>query len=294
MPQTELDTPWLRFMLNAVLASLTIDPDRSVEDLTIERQAAAAMLGAFQVRNPIEAAFAAQAVTACHAAMECFRRAALMNASYPETRRVFATAMSLSRTALQILRAIMAGRPAVRTERRTGGGNPLAAVMAAAGQVNPMQSGAPANPPATRPATAGQVNPMQNGAPATPLAARTVAAGQVNPMQNGAPANPPAARTVAAGQVNPMQSGAPVSPAHPLAAALAAFGNLNPAKPGSQGGAPAGAASLLATALVALGWNDPMPSGTGQPIPASIAGQALTQEEREALACFASIMTQAA
>ena len=272
MPQTELDTPWLRFMLNAVLASLTIDPDRSVEDLTIERQAAAAMLGAFQVRNPIEAAFAAQAVTACHAAMECFRRAALMNASYPETRRVFATAMSLSRTALQILRAIMAGRPAVRTERRTGGGNPLAAVMAAAGQVNPMQSGAPANPPATRPATAGQVNPMQNGAPATPLAARTVAAGQVNPMQ----------------------SGAPVSPAHPLAAALAAFGNLNPAKPGSQGGAPAGAASLLATALVALGWNDPMPSGTGQPIPASIAGQALTQEEREALACFASIMTQAA
>jgi hypothetical protein len=272
MPQTELDTPWLRFMLNAVLASLTIDPDRSVEDLTIERQAAAAMLGAFQVRNPIEAAFAAQAVTACHAAMECFRRAALMNASYPETRRVFATAMSLSRTALQILRAIMAGRPAVRTERRTGGGNPLAAVMAAAGQVNPMQSGAPANPPATRPATAGQVNPMQNGAPATP----------------------PAARTVAAGQVNPMQSGAPVSPAHPLAAALAAFGNLNPAKPGSQGGAPAGAASLLATALVALGWNDPMPSGTGQPIPASIAGQALTQEEREALACFASIMTQAA
>jgi hypothetical protein len=43
VPHADLDTPWLRFMLNAVLASLTVDPDRSVEDLTIECQAAAAL-----------------------------------------------------------------------------------------------------------------------------------------------------------------------------------------------------------------------------------------------------------
>ena len=116
MPQADLDTAWLRFMLNAVLASLTVDPDRSVEDLTVERQAAAAMLGAFQVRNAIEAAFAAQAVAACHAALECFRRAALMNASYPETGRVFATATSLSRMG----RARSPNRPITRLKPSAG------------------------------------------------------------------------------------------------------------------------------------------------------------------------------
>jgi hypothetical protein len=33
MSQIDINTPYLRFMLNAVLASLTLDPDRSVEDL---------------------------------------------------------------------------------------------------------------------------------------------------------------------------------------------------------------------------------------------------------------------
>jgi hypothetical protein len=187
MPQADLDTPWLRFMLNAVLASLTIDPDRSVKDLTIERQAAAAMLGALQVRNAIEAAFAAQAVAACHAAMECLRPAALMNASCRETGRVFATATSLSRMALRMVRAIASGRPSVRTERRTGGANSLAAVMAAASQFDPMQSGGAAgaaNPPTATTAPSGQVNPMQSGEPVEPMnpsAGATTAVGKFNP-----------------------------------------------------------------------------------------------------------------
>ena len=99
-------------MLNAILASLTIDPDRRVEDLQIEREAAADMLAAFQVQNAIEAAFAAQAVAAWHAARECYRRAALM----------------------QRVRAIAACRPAVRPAPRAGMAKPLAAVM---GRMNP-------------------------------------------------------------------------------------------------------------------------------------------------------------
>ena len=134
MPQPDSNTPWLRFMLNAILASLTIDPDRRVEDLQIEREAAADMLAAFQVQNAIEAAFAAQAVAAWHAARECYRRAALMSASFPATGRVFATAMSLSRMSLQRVRAIAACRPAVRPAPRAGMAKPLAAVM---GRMNP-------------------------------------------------------------------------------------------------------------------------------------------------------------
>jgi hypothetical protein len=302
MPQADLDTAWLRFMLNAVLASLTVDPDRSVEDLTVERQAAAAMLGAFQVRNAIEAAFAAQAVAACHAALECFRRAALMNASFPETGRVFATATSLSRMALQTLRAITAGRPAVRPAKVA---NPLAAVLAAAGQVNPMQSGGPAgvaNPSAARPAATGQVNPMQSGTPAKPAnpsAATAAAVGELNPMQSGAPtgpANSSTATTAAADERDPARrapgprsgGGAPAGAANPLAEAMATFGQLNPMQ--------SGAASLLATAIAELGRNGAMSNGTptGQPIPASIAGLDLTSEEQEALACFAAAMTQMA
>ena len=67
MSETDTAPPYLRFMLNAVLASLTIDSERDVADLMLERQAAAAMLAAFQVRNAIEAGLAAQAVTAFHA-----------------------------------------------------------------------------------------------------------------------------------------------------------------------------------------------------------------------------------
>ena len=56
IPSVDISTPCLRIMLNAVLASLTLDPDWSIEDLQIERQAAAAMLAAFDVQNAIEAA----------------------------------------------------------------------------------------------------------------------------------------------------------------------------------------------------------------------------------------------
>ena len=160
-------------MLNAVLASLTIDPDRSVKDLTIERQAAAAMLGALQVRNAIEAAFAAKAVMAFHAAMACFRRAALMDASEAATGRVFASATALLRTSVQMIRAIDSRRPAVRPARSAGPKNPFAAAM---GQVNPMQSGGPAGPAAPTTATA-QVNPMQSGATAVPPWSRLVPPG---------------------------------------------------------------------------------------------------------------------
>ena len=179
MSETDTAPPYLRFMLNAVLASLTIDSERDVADLMLERQAAAAMLAAFQVRNAIEAGLAAQAVTAFHAAMACFRRAALMDASQTETGRVFATARALSRTSLQMIRAIDSRRPAVRLARRAGPQNPFAAVM---GQFNPdakhapgPQSGdsGPAAPPSPTVATA-PLNPTQSDATVVPPCGRPV------------------------------------------------------------------------------------------------------------------------
>ena len=74
---------------------------------------------------------------ACHAALRCYRRAAMINPSCPVTGRVLAAATSLSWITLQMQRAIAAGRPAVRTARRAGVANPLAAVTVTAGQVNP-------------------------------------------------------------------------------------------------------------------------------------------------------------
>ena len=71
MTQASSNHPFLSFMLNAVLAAL-------------------------QPRDAIEAALAARAVVAHHAAMECFRRAALAEVSDLLMGRLFAKAMALS------------------------------------------------------------------------------------------------------------------------------------------------------------------------------------------------------
>jgi hypothetical protein len=96
MTQASSNHPFLSFMLNAVLAALTLDPNRDVDDLKCEREAAAAMLAALQPRDAIEAALAARVVVAHHAAMECFRRAALAEVSDLLMGRLFAKAMALS------------------------------------------------------------------------------------------------------------------------------------------------------------------------------------------------------
>ena len=70
-----------RFALNSILAALTLDPTRDVEDLKNEREAAAAMLGELKPLDAIQAAYAARAVIAHHASMECFRRAAMADAT---------------------------------------------------------------------------------------------------------------------------------------------------------------------------------------------------------------------
>jgi hypothetical protein len=138
---------------------------------TAIRTGQAAQLAEFQVRNAIEAAFDAQAVAACHAAMACLRRTAMMNAREPATRRVFATATALSRMSLQMTRAIDQQRGVVRKSRPATPADPLAAALAAvSGQFNRMQSGAPASP-AHRTAAAAQVHP--NKAVALPPAAAT-------------------------------------------------------------------------------------------------------------------------
>jgi hypothetical protein len=108
MNRSDLAIAILQFALNGVLASLSVDSNRGVEDLKTEREAAAAMLADLNPRDAIQAACAARAVTMHHAAMECFRRAALPGMPDALARRLMATGATLSRQSEQLIQAIRA------------------------------------------------------------------------------------------------------------------------------------------------------------------------------------------
>jgi hypothetical protein len=78
MSQTipDIDPATLANMLHATVAALPVAPDASAEDLDAQRQAALLAVTALCPRDPVEAMLAARIVSAHHAAMECFRRAA--------------------------------------------------------------------------------------------------------------------------------------------------------------------------------------------------------------------------
>jgi hypothetical protein len=95
---------FLQHILASTLDALPVAPNLSPEDQQAQREAAAAQLAALQPQDAIAAMRAARAVAAHHAAMECFRRAALPEVSDVMAMRLQDTAAALSRLALEAVK----------------------------------------------------------------------------------------------------------------------------------------------------------------------------------------------
>jgi hypothetical protein len=181
--QTELDRAPIRFALDSVLASLTVDPNRSVEDLKNERTAATAMLGGLLPADAIQAALAARIVAMHHAAMECLRRAAQPDVPSALAAKLLVTSMSLSRMSTQLMKVLADRQDGItRALRSSGPARPVEAALAAG--VQAPAAGAPAAVAAGSAArTAAHVkNPMHQNAAASggnPMAAFAAAGGVV-------------------------------------------------------------------------------------------------------------------
>jgi hypothetical protein len=216
MTQASINHPFLSFMLNAVLAALTMDPNRDVEDLKCEREAAAAMLTALQPRDAIEAALAARAVVAHHAAMECFRRAALAEASELSVGRLFAKAMALSQMSMQMMRMIDARKRAAPGAWPSASANPLEAGLA----------GAPPRPraPSPKDPMSSEPRPATQAAatPGNPAPGRTAPASRVpqNPTHPAAPGVDPAKPVAAPADLPPVMTREELAPFATLALAM--------------------------------------------------------------------------
>ncbi len=108
MSQTipELDPATFADMLRATVAALPIDPDASSENQDAQREAALLAVMALCPRDPMEAMLAARIVSAHHAAMECFRRAARHDIDDNAALRLQGKAISLANLALRTLREL--------------------------------------------------------------------------------------------------------------------------------------------------------------------------------------------
>jgi len=172
MTETTLEAAAFEFSLTSVLASLTLDPARSVEDLKTERQAATAMLAALHPTDAVQAALAARAVAMHHAAMECLRRVAQPEMPSVLASKLLATSMALSRMSDQMIRALAQRQSGAAAGRRAGPARPAETVQPA--------TGAPNKPPA--PAAA----PRAAGTAKDPMHQNAAARGQ-GPVRHPVP-----------------------------------------------------------------------------------------------------------
>jgi len=108
MSQTipDIDPATLANMLHATVAALPVAPDPSAEDLDAQRQAALLAVTALCPRDPVEAMLAARIVSAHHAAMACFRRAARHDIDDNSALRLQGKAVSLANLAMRTLREL--------------------------------------------------------------------------------------------------------------------------------------------------------------------------------------------
>ncbi len=108
MAQTlpDLDPATIADMLRATVAALPLDPDASPEELDTQRQAALLAVMALSPRDPMEAMLAVRIVSAHHAAMECFRRAARHDIDDNAALRLHGKAISLANLAMRTLREL--------------------------------------------------------------------------------------------------------------------------------------------------------------------------------------------
>ena len=84
-------------MLAAALESLQVSPNEDPAHLHIRESAACTALQSLRARDPVELMFAAHAVAAHHATMECFRRAMRATDNADAASRMHRSAALLSR-----------------------------------------------------------------------------------------------------------------------------------------------------------------------------------------------------
>jgi hypothetical protein len=186
MKPSDLFLSAVQFALTCVLASLSLDPDRNVEELKLEREAAAAMLAELCPRNAIQASYAARVVIMFHASMENFRRAAIPGISVSMRARLIGQANALARQSAQMEKLLLAAKRASEPAAPAAG---MEAMLLRAGEVVMQRNTAQAQATQTRSAPAAAAsnerkNPIhQEKAPAA--APRPVSANQ-KPMHQSA------------------------------------------------------------------------------------------------------------
>ena len=99
----KLDPVILADMLRATIAALPVDPNASPEATDAHRQAALVAVTSLRPRDAMEAMLAVRIVSAHHAAMECFRRAAQPDIDDNAALRLRGKAVSLANMATRTL-----------------------------------------------------------------------------------------------------------------------------------------------------------------------------------------------
>jgi hypothetical protein len=166
--------------LTMIYAALHLDPDRPPAQHRTRREAAAEMFAALHPRDPTEAAYAARAVAAHYASMECLRRAVLPDTPHNLADRLYGKALSLSRMSTDMDRTIrkcQAETPCAQPQPAAQPSLPARPPAAAipenpVGRQDPMSSErpSPARPAAlaSRPETAAAAQRPATAAPTLP------------------------------------------------------------------------------------------------------------------------------
>jgi hypothetical protein len=206
MKPSDLFLSAVQFALTSVLASLTTDPDRSVEELKLEREAAAAMLAELCPRSAVQASYASRVVIMFHAAMESFRRAAAPGISPSMRARHIGQANALARQSTQMEKLLLTAK---RASESAAPGAGMEAMLLRAGEVVMQRNAA-------------QTQAAQAQAAAAPAAPAPAASNErKNPIhQEKSPAATP--RAVTAIQY-PMHQSAAYPLRHETAGATAAY-----------------------------------------------------------------------
>jgi hypothetical protein len=167
-PAKSLSVPAVRFMVSSTLDTLGGNPLADATDRRIQHQAAIEALTALKPRDANEANLAAGAVTAHHAAMDCFRRAALPNMTETVAMRILGRAVTLARMAEHLQNALARNKAANKNVAQTTALAELAPALAEA--VPARLAAASGNRPerhtaaAARPAATAAKEPAQRSA----------------------------------------------------------------------------------------------------------------------------------
>jgi hypothetical protein len=189
------------YMLNSTLDAVAAPPNASAEDIKTQQLAVAMALGALNPSDAIDTLSAARAITAHHAAMECYRRAAKPDVTDKMLATLLARAASLSRLTAQTIQAIELRKAVARDAKgrakaarqaatQTGSQDP---VPSEARQPQPPSAGAttPRDPWALDPRDP-LLNPRRTTPPnAHPTAVARTGAQHPMPSENG-PSKPSA------------------------------------------------------------------------------------------------------